>query len=84
MEKANLKFSYDEEGDVLDISIGKPKRAISTEEKEDFFVRRDVKTKKIVGFSILNFRRRARQRARRISIPIEAEFRLSLVNKEKA
>lgn len=76
MEKKKQSFSYDEEGDVLDISIGKPKNAISTEERDDFFVRRDIKTKKIVGFSILNFRNRTTGRSRDISIPIEAEFRL--------
>lgn len=76
MEKKKLSFSYDEDGDVLDISIGKPKKAISTEERDDFFVRRDIKTKKIVGFSILNFRNRTTRRSQDISIPIEAVFRL--------
>ncbi len=76
MEKKKLSFSYDEDGDVLDISIGKPKKAISTEERDDFFVRRDVKTKKIVGFSILNFRNRMKKHSHDISIPIEVEFRL--------
>lgn len=47
-----LNFYYDKDGDVLDISVGKPKKAISEEISEDFFVRRDMKTKKIVGFMI--------------------------------
>ncbi len=76
MEKKNLNFSYYEHGDVLDISIGRPKKAISTEERQDFFVRRDVKTKKIVGFSVLSFRKRMTNRARDLSIPIRADFKL--------
>lgn len=50
-----MMFSYDKDGDVLDISIGKPQKAISREIEDDFFVRLDPDTKRIVGFSILNF-----------------------------
>ena len=39
MEK-KLMFSFDEEGDVLDISIGKPRKAVSEEIKEDVFIRK--------------------------------------------
>lgn len=45
-----LIFSFDKEGDVLNISIGKPRKAISEEIKEDVFIRKDPKTKEIVGF----------------------------------
>ncbi|MBI1770303.1 MAG: hypothetical protein HYR67_18185 [Bacteroidetes bacterium] len=76
MEKKKLNFSYDAEGDVLDISIGKPVRAISNEIDNEFFVRVHPRTKKIVGFSILNFRKRSRLRKGEISIPIHASFSL--------
>ena len=36
MEKA-LNFSYDKEGDILDISLGKPQKAVSEEISDDFF-----------------------------------------------
>jgi uncharacterized protein YuzE len=43
MEK--MRFFYDEEGDVLDISIGKPKKAKSQEIGNDVIVRKDSKGK---------------------------------------
>ncbi len=76
MEKKRLRFSYDKEGDVLDISIGRPVRAISNEIVDDFFVRLHPRTKKIVGFSILNFQKRSRKRNGEISVPIKADFTL--------
>lgn len=56
MEK--IMFFYDKEGDVLDISIGKPIKAISKEVGDDIVDRLDPKTNKIVGFTILNLKRR--------------------------
>ncbi len=72
-----LTFSFDKEGDILDISLGSPKKAISKEVKDDFFVRIDPKTKKVVGFSILNFERWFKDEADKRSIPITAEFVLA-------
>ena len=71
-----LMFSFDKEGDILDISIGSPKKAISREVKDDFFVRTDPKTKKIVGFSILNFEKWFKDESEKV-VPIEAEFLLA-------
>lgn len=76
MEKG-LRFSLDKEADILDISIGKPKKAISREIEDDFFVRIDPKTKKIVGLSILNFERWFLDEKDKKVIPIEAEFLLA-------
>jgi uncharacterized protein YuzE len=75
MEK-RLRFSYDQEGDVLDISIGKPKKAISNEIVGDFFVRTDPKTKQIVGFSILNFKKKTSKKNGNLQVPIAADFSL--------
>lgn len=54
MEK-KIKLFYDEEGDVLDIAIGDPKKAISEEITEDVILRLDPKTEDIIGFTIINF-----------------------------
>ena len=67
-------FSYDKEGDVLDLTLGKPVTAISKEITEDFFVRMDA-TGKIVGFMVLNFEKRFKNKAEE-KIPLEAEFTL--------
>ncbi len=69
-----LIFSFDKEGDVLDISIGKPRKAISEELKEDVFVRKDAKTKEIVGFMILNFQKRFKKLGEVEEIPLKAVF----------
>jgi len=74
MEKQKLNFAYDSEGDILDISIGKPMKAISNEVADDFFIRIHPRTKRIVGFSVLNFKKRATKQKGEISVPIRAEF----------
>ena len=68
-------FSYDKEGDVLDISLGKVKMAISKEISEDFFIRVDRSTQKIVGFMMLNFEKRFKNKSEE-KIPLQAEFSL--------
>jgi len=73
MEK--MMFYYDEEGDVLDISIGKPKNAKSEEIGNDIIVRKDKKGN-VVGFTILNFEKRA-EAEKGFNIPIEAKFGVS-------
>lgn len=67
---------FDEEGDVLDIAIGKPVKAISRDVGDDVLIRINPKTKKVVGFTILNFRKRFRgsKLTERIDIPINASF----------
>lgn len=51
----NLRMAYDKEGDILDISLGEPKEAISKEIEDDLFIRVDPNTNEIIGISILNF-----------------------------
>jgi len=48
-------FFYDKDGDVMDISLGKPKAAISEEVDDDIVVRIDPNSREIVGFTIINF-----------------------------
>ncbi|MBM4159715.1 MAG: hypothetical protein FJ217_01310 [Ignavibacteria bacterium] len=71
-----VKLSKSDAGDVLDISIGKPAKAVSNEIADDFFERLDPRTKKIVGFSILNFQKKARKKNGELQVPIVASFSL--------
>ncbi len=73
MEK-KLKFFFDKKGDVLDIAIGKPKKAISREIGNDVIIRIDPETKDIVGFTILNFEKRFEHKAMSETLPITATF----------
>ncbi|HUC38600.1 MAG TPA: DUF2283 domain-containing protein [Candidatus Acidoferrum sp.] len=74
-----LRFMFDEKGDILDISIGKPKKAISKPLEDDILVRINPKTKKIVGFTILNFRKRFKdsKTVEKIDTPIRASLSLA-------
>lgn len=73
MEK-KLKFFFDKQGDVLDISIGDPKGAISKEMDNDIVIRFDPKTNKIIGFIILNFEKRFEHLNKSETLPITATF----------
>ena len=74
MEK--LMFFYDEEGDVLDVSIGKPVKAISRELGNDIVERIDPKTNKIAGFTILNLKRRFEKMKTPQALPITIKAEL--------
>lgn len=52
----NLNIDYDEEADVLYLSFGKPRPAISIEVKEGDFVRVDAYSDEIVGITIIDFK----------------------------
>ena len=61
MEK--LRFSYDDESDVLYVSIGKPKEAVAIETEIGIFRRESQKTGEVVGVTILDFKERYLKKA---------------------
>ena len=75
MEK--LMFFYDKEGDILDISVGKPKNAVSEEIGDDIIKRINSKSKQIVGFTILNFEKRFETSPEPRAIPVKVKFSIS-------
>ena len=77
MEK--MMFWFDKEGDVLDISIGKPKAAISKEIGDDIILRVDPETREVIGFTILNFEKRfeGSKKPEQISLPIIGNLKLA-------
>ena len=72
-----LRFAYDQTADVLDISVGRPKRAISREVQDDIFVRLDPKTHKVIGFSIINFTAWLKDTNAAQPLPVTGSFALS-------
>ena len=74
--KERLRFWFDREGDVLDISVGKPKKAVSKELEDDILIRMIPNTKKVVGFTILNFTKRFKKSGS--SEEIETPLRASI------
>jgi len=56
-----LNWEYDEEADVLYISVGKPRPAVGTDIGDGVVVRYDDKKKQVVGLTIIGFRMRTLQ-----------------------
>ena len=65
---------YDDEGDVLDVSIGEPESAIPKEVEDDFFLRIRPDSGEVVGFSILNFRKWFKNAKDTKVLPVKAEL----------
>jgi uncharacterized protein YuzE len=57
MEITELIISYDKEADVAYLSFGKPRPSVSEEVDDYVVIRRDPKTRKITGVTIMNFGR---------------------------
>lgn len=74
-----MKFFFDKEGDVLDMSIGDPKNAITKEIGHDMLLRIDPKTRNIVGFTILNFEKRfeGTSKPEHLTLPIIGDLKLA-------
>jgi uncharacterized protein YuzE len=53
-----LKLDYDEEGDILEGYLEENVVAISLDAGDDIWLRVDVRTGALVGFTILDFKRR--------------------------
>jgi uncharacterized protein YuzE len=75
--RKEMRMVYDEEGDILDVSIGIPMEAISREVEGDFFIRIAPATGEVVGFSIINFKKWFRDSKDVKVLPITGELALS-------
>ena len=76
MAEKPMKIFYDRKGDVLYISIGSPREAISRETGDDILIRMDPATKEIVGFTILNFTERFSDIQEERAVPVTARFQM--------
>ncbi len=72
--KGNLNIHYDEEGDLLEIQIGKPTLSYYEEIKDGVFERIDEKTKEVKGFAVFSFRKRIRQKEINVPLPVEVSI----------
>jgi uncharacterized protein YuzE len=69
-----IRMAYDEQGDILDVSLGEPVEAISREVEDDFFLRIRLDTEEVVGFSIINFRKWFKDAKDIKILPVKAEL----------
>lgn len=58
--KGQMRVHYDEEGDFLEILIGKPTECYASEIEPGVFLRRDEKTDEVKSIGILSFKKRAK------------------------
>ncbi len=58
-KKENLNWYYDEEADVLYISVGEPVKAVGLDLGEGVVVRYDEKTRDVVGLTIIGVKQRS-------------------------
>ena len=74
---ANIQYSFDREADVLYLSKGDPYPEVESEEVgDDIIIQRDRITGDVVGFTILNFLKRAGGGLDKVTLPLEASFKL--------
>ena len=71
-----LTVSYDKDADVLYITEGKPRQTIGEIMDDGVIVRRDPKTKEILGFTIVDFTEHFTN-ARAQRIPLRARFSMA-------
>jgi len=73
-EKVTTLF-YDTEGDVLYLSVGEPRRAVSHEVGDDVLLRVDPQTGEIVGLTVLNLSARFSTLAASQVLPVQIDLR---------
>ena len=57
-KKENLNWDYDEEADVLYISVGEPQKALGIDIGEGAIVRYKEETGEVVGFTLMGVKER--------------------------
>ena len=73
--KNKLSINYDEEGDLLEILIGKPTSSYYEEISDGIFERIEDETGEIKGISIFSFRKRIKNEKNiNISLPLNIEI----------
>ena len=73
--KGPMRVYYDEEGDFLEISVGKPTKCYASELDQGVFLRIDEKSEEVKSIGILGFKKRSKDlKDIKLDIPIEINF----------
>jgi len=72
MKKESLRVWFDPEGDLLEVTLSKPRKGFFRDVGDDIFLRVGEKGN-ILGFAILNAMKR-REKVREVSLPIKTSF----------
>jgi uncharacterized protein YuzE len=68
-KERRMQLAYDREADVLYLSVGEPRPAISREVGDDLLLRIEAKTGDVVGLTVLNLSTRDSE-----TLPIAVDF----------
>lgn len=71
-----MSFFFDREADILYVSIGGKRKAISKEVGDDILIRVDPESNKVVGFTILNLTTRFKRMKEPKILPLSGELSL--------
>lgn len=72
-----LKISYDKDADTFYLSLGSPKRAICETLDNGVVIRREPKTNKIVGLTVIDFEKHfAKYKPHPLDTHLSANFQL--------
>ncbi|MBI2574441.1 hypothetical protein HYV82_00990 [Candidatus Woesearchaeota archaeon] len=70
-----MRVYYDEKGDFLEISAGKPTQCYATEVEPGVFLRREEKTEEIKSIGILGFKKRSKPlKDIEVRLPVKITF----------
>lgn len=76
ISNTEIKYDYDQEEDILYLSIGEPRPSITKEIEEGILIREDIKTGELTGVTILDYKERINNKEK---IDIPKEFDLSKI-----
>ncbi len=69
-----MRLLYDQEADVLYVSIDRPEFTDYEQVGENLILRHDPKTGQVIGFTIIDFAARFAQKESPLSVPLNATF----------
>ncbi len=67
-----MQLAYDREADVLYLSVGEPRAAVSREVGDDILLRLDPETGEVIGLTILNLSTRSFRETLPVQIDLHA------------
>ena len=72
MAQGAIKLDYDPKNDVLYLSFGEPREAISAERDDGLIIRTDPVTDKVIGITVVDFQKHfAGDAAKVLSVDLE-------------
>ncbi|MBN2097562.1 MAG: DUF2283 domain-containing protein [Candidatus Omnitrophica bacterium] len=73
-----LKISYDKDADTFYLSLGSPKRAVCETLDNGVVIRRDSKSNKIVGLTVIDFEKHfSKYKPHPLDTHLSAKFQLA-------